>query len=259
MTCLVLLHGQPGAGSDWDAVVAGLPDGFDCLAPDRPGYRSERAAPTGMRGNAEWVLDLLDARGIRDVVLVAHSWGGGVAIEVAAMAPERVRGLVLVASVGPDCLTAADHIFAAPVIGPVGSWLVFQAMPWIGRLRLAGIKRRLGRPLRTEEHIDLDTWANARHRFGAMWRTFMVEQRDMVSHTADLDAALRLVRAPSLIVADPQDNVVPFATAQALRRILPNSTLMPVDHGGHSLPRKVPDTIAQAITRFVTSLGEAGG
>jgi 3-oxoadipate enol-lactonase len=255
MTTVVFMHGQPGAGSDWDEVVRHLPDGLDVLAPDRPGYRSNPLPPSGLDSNARWLLDTLDRTGIDQAVLVGHSYGGGVVLNAAAMAPHRVRGLVLVASVGPDCLDGWDHLLAAPVIGAAMSYWAFALTPVLARLELAHIRRKLGRSLRSDEHIGLDTWANARHDQGAMWRTFLLEQRDLVHNAAALDRAIANVRAPALLLADPKDTVVPIRTAHALQDVLPDTELTLVEDGGHALPRQTPETVAAAITSFVDSLG----
>src|SRR6476620_10245063 len=87
---LTFLHGQPGAGSDWSALIDRLPDSWDVLAGDRPGYGSNSAGPGDFSANARFVLRELDAAEVAETVLVGHSYGGGVALTVAAMAPERV-------------------------------------------------------------------------------------------------------------------------------------------------------------------------
>ncbi len=83
---VVLLHGQPGGGSDWREVIARLPATVECLAADRPGYRSNPRPAAGLVGNAEAVLADLDHAGIDRAVLVGHSYGGGVALTTAALA-----------------------------------------------------------------------------------------------------------------------------------------------------------------------------
>ena len=84
---LVLLHGQPGMGADWQRLLARLPDGLHAVAPDRPGYGGSRQLAGGFDVNARAVLADLDSRGIDRAVLVGHSYGGGVALTVAALAP----------------------------------------------------------------------------------------------------------------------------------------------------------------------------
>src|SRR6476469_3211682 len=116
---LVLLHGQPGSGADWLPVVERLPDGLAPLVLDRPGYGSNPATAGDFTLNAEAVLAEMDAHDIERAVLVGHSYGGGVALVTAKMAPERDEALVLVASVGPGAINGWDRLLAAPIAGPV--------------------------------------------------------------------------------------------------------------------------------------------
>ncbi len=253
VTDVVFLHGQPGAGSDFAEVAALLPLGVNVLAPDRPGYRSNPLPARGAEQNARWLVDLLDDAGLERVVLIGHSYGGGIALLAATMIPDRVQALVLVASTGPGCLARWDHVLAAPVLGPACALAVFPLSQWVPRAAVAVIERRLGRPLRVDEHVDLATWAQARNDHGPIWRTFLTEQRDLVHHEADLDAAAARVTVPTLILADPDDDVVPIATARALHERIPGSRLQLIEDGGHSLPRTKPAEVAAALVDFVES------
>src|SRR4051794_38352295 len=94
---VVLLHGQPGGARDWDLVLP-LLDGLTTLVPDRPGYDGTK--PRGFLGNARAVVDLLDDHAVERAVICGYSWGGGAALATALVAPQRVAGLTLVASVG---------------------------------------------------------------------------------------------------------------------------------------------------------------
>jgi hypothetical protein len=114
---LVLLHGQPGSPADWQPVTARLPTQLHVIAADRPGYGSSRLPAGGFAANARAVLDDLDARGITRAVLVGHSYGGGVALAAAALAPRRVEAVILLASVGPGCVNGWDKLLAAPGTG----------------------------------------------------------------------------------------------------------------------------------------------
>ena len=253
---LTFLHGQPGAGSDWSALIDRLPDSWDVLAGDRPGYGSNRAGPGDFSANAQFVLRELDAAEVAETVLVGHSYGGGVALTVAAMAPERVRALVLVSSVGPRCLNGWDTLLAAPVVGTVCSVCAWWLTPWVARARLARIVRRRGRALEPDEHVSWDVWGNARHSAGAMWRTFLIEQRALVANLDTLVGVIPSVRAPTLVIADPKDAMVPVVTAQEFHKLLPVSELQLINGGGHQLIRRNPFAVSQSIIGFLDHLPE---
>ena len=206
---VVLLHGQPGSGADWQQVADRLPDGLGVLAPDRPGYGASPRRAGGFTAGARAVVAEMDACGIDRAVLVGHSYGGGVALATARLAPERVEALVLLASVGPGCLTWADWVLAAPVSGEFFALVAWRLTPWFARGVLAAARRVRRRPLRPDQAVNWQVWANAHHDHGPLWRSFLAEQRALVRELGGLTAALPAMAQPVLLVADPRDMIVP--------------------------------------------------
>ena len=103
--------------------------------------------------NARAVLDDLDSHGIARAVLVRHSFGG-VALSAASLAPGRVEAVVLLASVGPGCVTDWDRLLAATGAGRLCAQVVWRLTPWMARARLARIARRRDRTLRPDENVN---------------------------------------------------------------------------------------------------------
>jgi pimeloyl-ACP methyl ester carboxylesterase len=186
---IVVLHGQPGSHSDWQQLADQLPPELRIVAFDRPGYGASRQAAGGFAYNARAVLAELDARGIERAVLAGHSYGGGVALAVAKLAPQRVEALVLLASVGPGCLTGWDRLLAAPVAGEACALAAWWLTPWLARARLAGIAWRRRLPIAADEHVNWQIWGNAHHENGPLWRI-------TCGHSAASTAARRPQRHP---------------------------------------------------------------
>jgi len=258
----LVLHGQPGLGSDWQQVVGQLPRELHVAALDRPGYGGNRQAAGGFDVNAHAALAELDTRGIDRAVLVGHSYGGGVALSVARLAPERVEALVLLASVGPGCLTGWDRLLAAPVAGEICALAAWSLSPWLARARLARIARRRGRPIAADEHVNWDIWGHSRHDHGSLWRSFLTEQRALVAELDELTGSLAAIRRPVLLLADARDTLIPVETAHELAAQLPDARLQLLDDVGHHLPRRGAAQIAEAIIRFLMELDgqpEPGG
>jgi pimeloyl-ACP methyl ester carboxylesterase len=253
---VLVLHGQPGLASDWQQVVGRLPVQLRVAALDRPGYGASRQSAGGFAANARAVLAELDARGIERAVLVGHSFGRGVALAVTQLAPQRVEALVLLASVGPGCLTGWDRLLAAPVAGEVCAMTAWWLTPWLARARLAGIARRLGRPVAGHEHINWHIWGNSRHDHGPLWRSFLTEQRALVGELDDLTGALAGIQQPVLLLADPHDTLIPVRTTHELASLLPDARIQLIDQAGHHLPRRAAAQIAQAIVQFLTALDD---
>jgi pimeloyl-ACP methyl ester carboxylesterase/uncharacterized membrane protein YbhN (UPF0104 family) len=256
---LVLLHGQPGSPSDWQQVAARLPAQLRVVTADRPGYGSNPQPAGGFAANAHAVLDLLDSRGIQQAVLVGHSYGGGVALSAASMAPHRVEAVVLLASVGPGCVNRWDRLLAAPGAGPVCALVAWRLTPWIARARLTLITWLRGRPLAPGRHVNWQVWAQASRGHSSLWRTFLAEQRALVRELDELVTSVPSVKAPVLLLADPKDTLVPVGTARRLAEALPDARLQLVEGAGHHLPRRAPAAVADAITAFVAAVGASGG
>ncbi|MGF6885859.1 pimeloyl-ACP methyl ester carboxylesterase [Nocardia sp. GAS34] len=245
-TPVILLHGQPGDHHAWDGVRACLPSSVRALAWDRPGYGDNESPAGTLEDNAAWLLERLDRAGIREAVLAGHSYGGGVALAAAAMAPERVRGLISVAGIGPGCVGTWDEVLAAPVAGPMLSMAMWSMMPWLARQHRAHYPN----PASAWQAL-----ADIRHDHGQVWRTVLLEQRELFDSLDRWLERLAGIDVPALIVADPADRVVPVSTARALHDRFPRSRLELVSGGGHLLPQRIPEVIAAKIGEFVDSVG----
>jgi pimeloyl-ACP methyl ester carboxylesterase len=254
----VLLHGQPGSGSDWRQVADLLPGELVTVALDRPGYGTSRQAAGGFAANARAIVAELDARGVERAVLVGHSYGGGVALALAQLAPERVEALVLLASVGPGCLTGWDRLLAAPVAGEVCAVAAWWLTPWLARASLAAMARRRGRPFAADEHVNLRLWGSVHHDHGPVWRSFLTEQRALARELDGLTAALPEVTQPVLVVADPHDTLIPSRTTHQLAAALPNARVQLLHQVGHHLPLRGAPLVAAAIVQFLTTLDNQG-
>ncbi len=255
---VVLLHGQPGSGADWQQVADRLPDGLGVLTPDRPGYGASPHPAGGFTAGARAVVAEMDDRGVDRAVLVGHSYGGGVALAAAQLAPERVEGLVLLASVGPGCLTWADWVLAAPVSGEFSALMAWRWTPWFARavLATAGLVRR--RAVGPDEAVNWQAWANAYYEHGPVWRSFLAEQRALVRELGGLTAALPTVVQPVLLVADPHDMIVPVRSTRRLAAALPDARVQMLDGPGHHLPCRAAPRIAAAIAEFLGTLDSHG-
>jgi pimeloyl-ACP methyl ester carboxylesterase len=98
---VILLHGWPSDPHDWDGVAPPLAAaGCRVLIPWLRGYGPTRFLdPATPRSGQQAALgadlrDFMDALGIGQAILGGYDWGGRAACVVAALWPERARGLV---------------------------------------------------------------------------------------------------------------------------------------------------------------------
>jgi pimeloyl-ACP methyl ester carboxylesterase len=245
----LLLHGQPGAAATWRAVADRLRDRARVVAVDRPGYGETGGRARGIDENADVALALLDALGIEKAVLVGHSWGGGVALATALRAPERVAGLVLVASIGPrSSVDPLDRVLVAPVVGPaltLGGFLAIRRL-----LPLPVVRRRLVRELGTLPRASVDELVRQVRRRD--WRSFVVEQRALVREIDGLARRLPQVQPPAVVLAGALDFVLPPRVSRELAATLPHARFRLVPDAGHVIPVEAPDVVADAVVGLMT-------
>lgn len=116
---LLAIHGLTGHGRRWETLAdTYLPD-IAIAAPDLLGHgRSSWSAPWTMDANAAAMAALVEASAAGPVVVVAHSFGGAIALHLAASRPDLVSALVLLdPAVGLDggwMREIADSMFASP-------------------------------------------------------------------------------------------------------------------------------------------------
>lgn len=102
---IVLVHGAWHGAWCFSALQTALDSrGVPSIAIDLPGHGASTAALTDLYGDAQCVVDtlaMLRSRGVDNVVLVGHSYGGAVITQAAFMDP-RVAHLVYVAAFVPQ-------------------------------------------------------------------------------------------------------------------------------------------------------------
>lgn len=114
---VLAIHGLTGHGERWQSLATRHLPEVAVIAPDLLGHgRSSWAAPWTIDANAAALADLLDPAD--PVVVVGHSFGGAVALNLAALRPDLVSALVLLdPAVGLDgawMRDIADDMFASP-------------------------------------------------------------------------------------------------------------------------------------------------
>jgi len=101
-TVVVLLHGSPGSHRDFRKLAPELAKRYRVICPDLPGFgSSSHSIPDySNRAHARYVLEMLDQLHVQRAHFVGFSMGGGVALHIADIAPERVTSLTMLSGIG---------------------------------------------------------------------------------------------------------------------------------------------------------------
>ena len=95
---VILLHGLASTCRIWDFVAPILARDFAVIAVDQRGHGDSGKPETGydFASVGSDLAAMLEGRGIERPVLVGHSWGADVALELAVANPELLQGIVFV-------------------------------------------------------------------------------------------------------------------------------------------------------------------
>ena len=264
---VVLLHGFPYDIHAYDGVAPALaaagarvivpylrgfgPTRF--LSPDTP--RSGQQAALGAD-----LLALLDGLGIGSAFLAGYDWGGRAACVVAALWPERVRGLVSYNSY--NIQNVAKSLEPNTPENEYGIWYQYYFHSERGRAGLVKDRRsfcrllwRLWSPTWQFDDATFDQTADAfdnpdfidvvihsyRHRFA------------LVAGDPALEAIERRLAAqpnitvPTVTLDGAADGIRPGSTAAHAAHFTGRHEHRVIDNAGHNLPQEAPRAFAEAV------------
>lgn len=207
------------------AWLQGLADDYHLIAPDTPGEPG-KSHPERPSEYGPWVTDVLDGLGLDRATLVGVSHGGGVLLEAAAHAPDRITAAVLVAPAGfgtPPSLPLARIVVLS---------LAYRLVPRLGLLERA-LAPMFTEPMAAVDPVVVDTVATA------------LREGDLDAGFPGPDdlTTLAAFDAPTLLVTAERD---PFFPGERTR-----------DRGARSLPGLVEAVVLPDERHFLSPDGQA--
>jgi pimeloyl-ACP methyl ester carboxylesterase/membrane protein DedA with SNARE-associated domain len=134
---IILLHGSPGNSKDFNSLAPYLAKNYRVIRPDLPGFgdSAHEVADYSIRAHAHYVLALMDKLQIKRAHVIGFSMGGGVALNIADLAPERTASLVMLSAIGvQEMELLGDYHINHGLHGLqlAGLWLLREATPHFG-------------------------------------------------------------------------------------------------------------------------------
>ncbi|MBD3764763.1 MAG: alpha/beta hydrolase [Rhodobacterales bacterium] len=256
---VVLIHGASGNTRDFTfALVDRLRDDFRVIAFDRPGLGwSDDLGPAGVSPLVQ--ADVLRAAaaelGVRDPVVLGHSYGAAVAMAWALRDPAGTGAVVALSGatmpwpggLGPQYPILASRLGGATVVPLISAF----ASAGLADRALAAIFAPDPVPQGYADHVGIDLTL----RPGTL-RANARQVNGLKPHLQAMAENYPRLQVPVEIVHGTADTVVPLAIhAEPLARLLPRARLTALDAAGHMPHHTHAEAVEQAIRRAAAAAG----
>jgi pimeloyl-ACP methyl ester carboxylesterase len=222
MLPFLLLHGAGGTATKWRSIKDHL-SGTPSIAIDLPGHGKERGkAATSIEEYAA----LLDEKLDQDVIVVGHSMGGLVGIEL-ALRSSKVKGLILAAS--HYQMPVHPHILLSLAMGKFPDSVFY-----------ASYGKDTNKDLLKEEKIQLAY--NPVH--------VTLSDFDCCNRYTNGKQQFAQLEKPIMAIYGTQDRLVPKGAHQKLTELNPNTRIEVIENAGHYVFLEQPRQFTEAILSF---------
>ena len=250
---IVFLHGGEHDHSVWILQSRYMAHhGYGVLALDLPGHmRSAGPALTTIESMAEVIAAALKTCGAERLLLVGHSMGSLIALEVAALLGDRVHGVVLIATASP--MRVSDALLDATQRSPPQAMDMINV--WSHSASIAAFDRKPSNPgpgfsnvwgnLRLMQRVAQRNGSDVLHADFAACNAY----RNGVQAAADLSC-------PALFVLGAFDSMTPARSAKPLVDACKTCSVVTLPGSGHSLMAENPDGVRDAVQRFAARVFE---
>jgi 3-oxoadipate enol-lactonase len=239
---VVLSHGFLMDSTMFEPQVAALAPEYRVVTWDERGFGGTRATgPFTYWDSARDVLGLLDHLGIGQAVLGGMSQGGFVSLRAALLAPDRVRGLILI-----DTQAGLENPEAAPAYEQMEQIWMEQGPEPVQDVVAALILGEADGP------VDYKPWFA---KWAALDRQESWHPFRCLMDRDDLTDRLGEISAPALILHGTADAAIPMERAEMVQAGLAGpATLVHVEGGSHASNLSHPDQVNVAMLEFLRSL-----
>ena len=218
---VLALHGWARRGNDFNAVL----EGCSAIAPDLPGFGASPVPDDVIGADAyadivAGILDLFD----RPPVLVGHSFGGRVAVCLAAKHPDRV---------GPLILTGVPLIRLETGRRPPAA---YRLVRWLNEVGLI-----------SDDRLEKEK----RSRGSAAYRAATGVMRDILVKVVNesYEGQLGRIAVPVQLIWGADDNDVPVSVAETAQSLIRDVSLEVLPGVGHFVPIQAPGALREAIEK----------
>ena len=238
---VLLLHGFGGCAYTWRYLIPPLAAAHRVLTLELKGFGlsdKPRDGHYAVADQAKMVAAFIRRQDLRDLVVMGHSLGGGVALmtylELQKDDPGRINKLVLIDSAGyPQKLPWFIRLAKIP-----GADILAALLPPRFAAALVLKKCYYHKDRITEEQID--TYAYYGSLPGAREAISQTAKQILPKDIDRLTEQYKTIQVPVLVIWGVEDEVVPLKVGLSFKRDIPGAELVPLSGCGHIPPEEEP-------------------
>jgi len=254
---LLLVHGLLGYSFSWRFTIPTLAQHATVYAVDLLGTGFSDRPPglnCSLKASAERLLRFMDKidedrTGLARCDLLGTSHGGAVVMMAAALAPDRIRHLILADPVNP--WSAHGKRLTVFLSNPVIAPLFVNLTPHLRSLHEFYHRRMFGDPRR----IPPDSLEGYRKpmRIPGSYDYALAVARSWNRDLEELESMLpRIAHLPALLIWGSLDTAVDPASAAQLKQRFKDCRLVMLDGVGHLPYEEAPEEFNRAVTEFLS-------
>lgn len=246
---VLLIHGVASYSFIWKPIIRELSRNYDVIALDLLGCGdSEKPVDQDLsiKVQSELISKLIDKLGIKDVHLVGHDVGGGVAQLLAVNHADQLSDLTLINPVGYDYWPVQPiTAMRLPVIRALTTAIMNKNM-----LRMV-IRRALFYKERLDDKLMDEFWRPLASDEGK--RGFVQLIRGINNKLLlDIKDKLKTIELPALLIRGDADAYLSRHILERLHDDIPNSKLVRTPRGGHFIQFDEPEWVSAQIREFIS-------
>jgi pimeloyl-ACP methyl ester carboxylesterase len=265
----VYVHGLGGSSTNWTDLAGLLSGRLVGMAVDLPGFGRSEPPPGydfAVASHVEVTIRLLESVGRGPVHLFGNSFGGTIALLVAARRPDLVRTLTVISPAMPDLRPslrrASDPRLPLALLPVVGARVRRQLAAVTPRQRAEQMLRLCYANPQTVSEIRLSQAADEYAERGALpWSgpalgltTMGLIRAWLAPRSRSLWRVLPDIQAPTLVVWGTEDRLVSVRKAPRTTEMIPRGRLLVLPRTGHVAQMERPISVARAVLGMLDAL-----
>lgn len=227
---ILFLHGWGISTEPYQEVLEILAQQHTVVAPDLPSF-ARSPYPyliPDYDTYAKLILEFIEALSLEQIHIIGHSIGGGIAITLNTLSPDKVKSIVLLDSTGIPSVSLPEIV-------------VRRAIEMTVQISIPKLKLQF---------IDIPQVFT----HNLLFNTGNVVQALLISLYKDLRHLLPKIQAPCLLLWSKKDLTTPLSAAREMVNLIPSARITEVEEGCHEWILWYPEKLGSIILDFIKEI-----